>query len=137
MWHKPTRLMKRRNRPLSSPQRSLARSCGKTVRPSRVSALLSRAVWAALALGLGMLAAGGSVFAQTTISSDLAGPRPTVTIPRVSSSPKLSDFLEMKPDAAMAGKMLRIQGFIQRTPKDAAPPNQRTDVYLGYDSNYL
>jgi Domain of unknown function (DUF5916) len=90
-----------------------------------------------VALCLAALAAGRTAFSQTSASSDLAGPRPTVTIPRVSTPPKLSDFLDMKPDAAMAGKMLKIQGFIQRTPKDNVAPNQRTDVYLGYDSNYL
>jgi hypothetical protein len=99
--------------------------------------MFSRFVWVAVALGLGTLSAGATAFARTSNSTELAGPRPTVTIPRVSSAPKLSDFLEMKPDAAMAGKMLRIDGFIQRTPKDDAAPNQRTDVYLGYDSNYL
>ena len=100
-------------------------------------ALLSRAVWPTVALGLGIMAACGVAFAQTSLSSDLAGPRPTVTIPRVSSAPKLSDFLDMKPDSEMAGKLLKIQGFIQRTPKDDVAPNQRTDVYLGYDNNYL
>jgi Domain of unknown function (DUF5916) len=90
-----------------------------------------------VALCLAVLAAGGTAFAQTSASSGLAEPRPTVTIPRVSSPPKLSDFLDMKPNVAMTGKMLKIQGFIQRTPKDNVAPNQRTDVYLGYDSNYL
>jgi Domain of unknown function (DUF5916) len=100
-------------------------------------ALFSRVVWTALAPCLAALAAGGTAFAQTSAASDLAEPRPTVTIPRVSSPPKLSDFLEMKPHVAMAGKMLKIDGFIQRTPKDNVAPNQQTDVYLGYDSNYL
>ncbi|HEV2245500.1 MAG TPA: hypothetical protein VGW37_02505, partial [Terriglobia bacterium] len=67
--------MKQRYRPRGSSQTSRACSCGKTIRPSAIRALFYRAVWAALALGLGMLAAGESAFAQTTISSDLAGPR--------------------------------------------------------------
>lgn len=133
----PVRLMKQRNRPRSFLHPSRACSCGKIVRPCAAAALLGRVAWAAVALGLGIMAAGRTAFAQTSISSDLAGPRPTVTIPRVSSAPKLSDFLGMKPDAAMAGKMLKIDGFIQRTPKDDVAPNQRTDVYLGYDSNYF
>src|SRR5574337_134580 len=137
MRQRPVRLMKQRNRPLSSQHPSRARSCGKIVKPSKIRDLISGVFRTAVALGLVALAAGGPAFAQTAISSDLAGPRPTVTIPRVISPPRLSDFLGMKPDTAMAGKMLEIQGFIQRTPKDNAPPNQRTDVYMGYDSNYL
>ena len=129
--------MEQRIRPLISPQPSRARSCGKVSRPSTVKALFSRILWPAVALGLVTLAAGATALAQTSASSGLAEPRPTVTIPRVNTAPRLSDFLGMEPDATMAGKMLHIDGFIQRTPKDNVAPNQRTDVYLGYDSNYL
>ena len=99
--------------------------------------ICGRVKWRTLALGLASLLMGGMAFAQSSSSSDLSKARPTVTVPRVSSAPKLSDFLGMKPDAAMAGQMLHIDGFIQRTPRDNAAPNQQTDVYLGYDSNYL
>jgi hypothetical protein len=129
--------MKQRHRPLFLPQRSRACSSGKTIQPFTICALLRGVVRPAVALCLAALAAGATAFAQTSASTDLAEPRPTVTIPRVSTPPKLSDFLDMKPDAAMAGKMLKIQEFIQRTPKDNVAPNQQTDVYLGYDSNYL
>ena len=104
----------------------------KTVRGS-----LDRMLFYALALGLAALVAGGTARGQSSALTGLNETRPTVTIRRVSPPPKLSDFLEMKPDAAMAGKMLKIDGFIQRTPKDGVAPNQRTDVYLGYDNNYL
>jgi hypothetical protein len=129
--------MKQRHRSFSSLQSSRAPSSGKFIRPSVVSALLGRVLCPALLLGLAVLVAGGRAWAQSSSSSDLSQARPTVTIPRVSPPPKLSDFLGMKPDAAMAGKMLRIEGFIQRTPKDNVAPNQKTEVYLGYDSKYL
>jgi len=93
--------------------------------------------WPVLALAVAALVAGGRAFAQNSASSSVTEARPTVTIPRMSTPPKLSDFLGMKPDAAMAGRMLRIHGFIQRTPKDDVAPNQRTNVYLGYDNKYL
>jgi hypothetical protein len=79
----------------------------------------------------------GSAVARSSVSTTVTGTRPTITVPRVDTPPKLSDFLDMKPDPAMAGKLLEIHGFIQRTPKDGVAPNQRTDVYLGYDSDYL
>ena len=90
-----------------------------------------------LLLGMSALVSNTTAFAQSSASADVNETRPTVTIPRMSTPPRLSDFLGMKPNAAMAGKMLKIDGFIQRTPKDNVAPNQQTDVYLGYDSNYL
>ncbi|MGH9813452.1 MAG: DUF5916 domain-containing protein, partial [Candidatus Acidiferrales bacterium] len=62
---------------------------------------------------------------------------PTVTIPRVERAPELADFLEMKPNAEMAGKLAKVQGFIQQTPSDGQPSTQYTEVYLGYDDANL
>ena len=38
----------------------------------------------------------------------------------------------MQPSPALAGKMSKIDGFIQQNPKDGAPASQPTIVYLGY-----
>ncbi len=129
--------MKQRNRTFTSQQHSRADSSGKLIQTFRARFLPGPIICMVLLLGMGALLQGAPAFAQSSASADVNEARPTVTLPRLSTAPRLSDFLGMKPDAAMAGKMLRIQGFVQRTPKDNVAPNQRTDVYLGYDSNYL
>jgi hypothetical protein len=63
--------------------------------------------------------------------------RPSIDIPRVSRPPKLEDFLDMRPDAELAGQLAKVASFIQRNPKDGAPSSQRTEVYLGYDDKSL
>jgi hypothetical protein len=66
------------------------------------------------------------------------GPPPgTVLIPRVEHPPALEDFLGMGPVPALAGKLAKVEGFIQRDPKDGQPASQRTVVYLGYDDKKL
>ncbi len=70
----------------------------------------------------------------------VAAPPPTfgqVTIPRISSSPQLEDFLAMKPSPAWGGKLAKIDHFIQRIPSDGEPASQRTEAYLGYDEKNL
>ncbi|MBI1940986.1 MAG: carbohydrate binding family 9 domain-containing protein, partial [Acidobacteria bacterium] len=71
--------------------------------------------------------------ASAWASSDISAPRPVVRIPRVSQPPALEDYLDMMPSPAAEGHLAKIEGFKQRTPRDGEPPNQRTDVYLGYD----
>src|SRR3990172_7743133 len=61
------------------------------------------------------------------------GTRPNTDIPRVSRPPKLEDFVDMQPNSELAGQLAKIEGLIQRNPKDGAPSSQRTEVYLGYD----
>ncbi len=58
---------------------------------------------------------------------------PVLKIPRLDRAPTLEDFLEMKPDPKMEGRMLRVDGFLQRDPSDGKPISQRTEAYLGYD----
>ncbi len=61
----------------------------------------------------------------------------TVTIPRVNRAPKLEDFPEMKPNGWARANLGKIEGFLQRDPKDGEPATQRTEVYLGYDAKRL
>ena len=58
-------------------------------------------------------------------------------VPRLERGPAFADFSEMQPSPAFAGKMLKIDGFIQRDPKDGAPVSQKTEVYLGYTDRNL
>ena len=60
-----------------------------------------------------------------------------ITIPRVSSPPRLEDFLQMKPDPAWEGKLVKVDRFVQRVPSDGEPASQRTEAYLGYDDKNL
>ena len=76
--------------------------------------------------------------------STLAGPpgKDPVTftnlhIPRLEHRPAITDFLTMQPSAAFAGKMLKVEGFMQRDPKDGSPISQKTEVYLGYTNQNL
>jgi hypothetical protein len=87
-----------------------------------------------------MRCAAAAVIVMCLPSVLLAAPPPTfgkVTIPRVSSPPRLEDFLEMKPSPAWQDKMARIDQFVQRTPSDGEPVTQRTEAYLGYDDKNL
>jgi hypothetical protein len=130
--------MKRQNRNLYDLLIIHSAACMSLLKgPSALRASLSRILWVALVPGLLIFISSRRTYCQSTASTSLNETRPTIKIRRVSPPPKLSDFLGMQPDAAMAGKMLKIDGFIQRSPKDGVAPNQRTDVYLGYDNNYL
>jgi len=43
----------------------------------------------------------------------------------------------MQPSPAVAAKMLKVEGFVQRDPKDGSPVSQKTVVYLGYTDRNL
>ena len=58
-------------------------------------------------------------------------------IPHLATGPTLNDFLGMQASEAMAGKMLKVEGFQQRDPKDGAPVSQKTEVYLAYTDKNL
>jgi len=58
-------------------------------------------------------------------------------IPHLENRPVIADFLTMQPSDAFAGKMLKVEGFIQRDPKDGSPISQKTEVYLGYTNHNL
>ena len=54
-----------------------------------------------------------------------------------SSGPRWPISSTMQPSPALAGKMLKVDGFQQRDPKDGAPISQKTEVYLGYTDKNL
>jgi hypothetical protein len=89
-------------------------------------------------IGLQAAFLGVTFFARSTL---LAAPAPPnfgkITIPRVDSPPPLEAFVEMKPSPAWEGKLVKIDNFIQRTPRDGEPVSQETVAYLGYDNKNL
>ncbi len=72
---------------------------------------------------------------------ELAAAHPAVFaplhIPHLDQAPTANDFLGMEPSPAVAGKMLKFEGFLQRDPKDGAPVSQKTQVYVGYTDRNL
>lgn len=58
-------------------------------------------------------------------------------IPHLEKRPAIADFITMQPSDAVVGKMLKVEGFIQRDPKDGSPISQKTAVYLGYTDQNL
>jgi hypothetical protein len=104
-----------------------------------VSLTNARVIAAALLLGLAL---GPSACAKEKTDNavePVAAPHKfaTLHIPRLEQRPTIADFLDMQPSAMFAGKMLRVDGFLQRDPKDGAPISQKTEVYLGYTDKNL
>lgn len=66
-----------------------------------------------------------------------ASDRPTIVVPRVSQPPKLEEFLEMNPGKPIETQLAKIEGFVQRAPRNGEPSSQPTEVYLGYDDKNL
>src|SRR6266478_2859140 len=64
-------------------------------------------------------------------------PFATLHIPHLEKGPTLNDFLGMQASPEMEGKMLKVEGFQQRDPKDGAPISQKTEAYLGYTDKNL
>jgi len=64
-------------------------------------------------------------------------PFATLHIPHLEKGPTLNDFLGMQASPEMEGKMLKLEGFQQRDPKDGAPISQKTEAYLGYTDKNL
>lgn len=62
---------------------------------------------------------------------------PVVTIPKLSGIPRLEDFLTMQPAPGVAQQMTKVENFVQHDPKDGAPAQERTEVYIGYDAKNL
>jgi len=59
----------------------------------------------------------------------------SIDIPQLIQSPTLDDFVNMVPSTPLARQMTMVTDFIQRQPDDGAAASQRTEVYVGYDSD--
>lgn len=58
---------------------------------------------------------------------------PEVKLVRASETPRLEDFRAMR----TSGDLVKVEGFVQRVPKDGASASQKTEVYLGHDGENL
>src|SRR5262249_21380277 len=56
----------------------------------------------------------------------------SAAVPRLAAAPKLGDFEGMAPATELARKMLAVDKFVMREPKDGESCSQRTQAYLGY-----
>jgi hypothetical protein len=81
------------------------------------------------------LSALGLVLFLSPLLCGAAGP--SIQIPRIDAPPTLLDFSDMEPSARVAGRMLKVTGFVVREPADGTQPSQNTDVYLAYDERNL
>ncbi|MGH9804473.1 MAG: DUF5916 domain-containing protein, partial [Candidatus Acidiferrales bacterium] len=68
---------------------------------------------------------------------EAAAETPALHIPRVERPPTLEDFAGMRPNGEVDGKLAKVEGLIQRIPRNGQPASQRTEVYLGYDDENL
>lgn len=73
------------------------------------------------------------LWAMNAGAAATAPPR-AIHIPRVENAPELQQFIS---EAAPHTDMTRIEGFVQRTPRDGASATLRTEAFVGYDSKNL
>jgi hypothetical protein len=71
------------------------------------------------------------VLAQTPAAPAAGAARPSIEIPRVSTPPRLEDFLNGTPPGAA------VSDFRQREPHDQQPASEQTTAYLSYDGEHL
>jgi hypothetical protein len=92
---------------------------------------MTRNIWRHATMAL--VLAASPLHARESPLVEASPSKPALTIPRLDHAPRLEDFLEMKPAPSAPG-MTKIGGFIQHDPKDGAPAQQNTEVYIGYDT---
>ncbi len=64
------------------------------------------------------------------VAQEMAG----LQIPLIERPPSLDDFSGMQPSSELESMMVKVDGFIQREPRDGAPATQDTVVYAAYDN---
>ena len=95
-------------------------------------------MWNKLSLALLILALGMAVPAEARNEQEpVAALFAPLHIPHLDKGPTLNDFLGMQASEEVAGKMLKVEGFQQRDPKDGAPVSQKTETYLAYTDKDL
>ncbi|MEX0964889.1 MAG: DUF5916 domain-containing protein [Pseudohongiellaceae bacterium] len=60
-----------------------------------------------------------------------------LVMPLIDGQPSFDDFQNMAPSSVLARSMAKVENFIQREPAPGQPSAQRTEVYIGYDSEEL
>ncbi len=78
------------------------------------------------------------LFCLLALSTPYAiGQSASFTIPRIEAEPEFEDFAGMQPATSLARSMSMASNFVQREPDDGDPATERTEVYVGYDSEHL
>ena len=80
-----------------------------------------------------LLASCLTLFSPVSLAADA----PALALPQIQGEPSLDHFVGMTPATDLARSMRRIDNFQQRLPVNGAPASQRTEVYVGYDSENL
>lgn len=80
-----------------------------------------------------LLASCFAFFSSQVGAADL----PNLQLPRIDGTPTLDDFAGMAPATPLARSMVRVDSLQQRLPVNGAPASERTEVYLGYDTENL
>jgi hypothetical protein len=60
-----------------------------------------------------------------------------LVIPKLSTEPRLDDFITMNPAPDTVRPMARVEGFTQRWPDDGKPERMKTVAFLGYTDEAL
>jgi len=81
---------------------------------------------------LGLMLAGTAAFAAS--ASQTPAPKEPLRIPRLSEAPRIDGVLD---NPIWETQALKIENFVQLTPKENGVPTEKTVAYLGYDEKNL
>jgi len=80
---------------------------------------------------LGLIAAGAAL---TASAAQTPAPKEPLRIPRLTETPKIDGVLD---NPIWETQALKIENFVQLTPKENGVPTEKTVAYLGYDEKNL
>jgi len=83
------------------------------------------------------LAAGALLAGAAMVAWPAAAAAQSLTIPRVTVPPRLTDFTDAETVPLAAGNLAAIDQLVQRTPNDGARVSENTTVLIGYDDRHL
>ena len=73
---------------------------------------------------------GAAAGRTSAVPEQMRGANLRTTVPRLDRDVSLNDFNGMEPTAWAREHMAHVEGFVQNSPMDNAPPTERTDVWL-------
>ena len=86
------------------------------------------------AAALGLVLASAAAWAATSSVRTSAASKEPLPIPRLTKAPKIDGVLD---DPIWETEALKIDDFVQLSPKENGVPTEKTVVYLGYDEKNL
>jgi len=81
-----------------------------------------------------MLASAGALARAASRSAQNPAPKAPLEIPRLTKAPKIDGVLD---NPIWETEALKIEGFVQLTPKENGVPTEKTVAYLGHDEKNL